>query len=246
MSTPSSRAGVLARTVERARRRFYNIGGPYLRCRLFEAFGSERYSWPGLHGLDRRLAELLPSRGGTFVEAGAHDGYTQSNTYYLERHRSWAGVLVEPVPELRRRCERRRSRSRVVGCALVGPRHGAQTVQMRFGDLMSVVGDDEQHARQGLSTAGREGYAFEAPACTLAAVLDDAGVEDVDLLVLDVEGHELPVLEGLDLDRHAPAYVLVEALDLDSERPAIDDALGPRYELVEALTHCDLLYRRRS
>ena len=121
--------------IQRARRAFYNAGGPYLRARLFERLGSERFSRPALFDLDARLEALLPPGPGIFVEAGAHDGYTQSNTYFLERRRGWSGVLVEAVPELAERARRRRPRSRVVQAALVGP--GAPpTVPIRFGDLM--------------------------------------------------------------------------------------------------------------
>src|SRR3954469_21340764 len=112
---------LLGRALTAARRAFYNLDGPWLRCRLFEALGSRRYSWPALNDLDRSLQRLLPDRPGTFMEAGAHDGYTQSNTYYLERFRGWHGVLVEAVPELHAKAARRRRRSRVVQAALVGP-----------------------------------------------------------------------------------------------------------------------------
>lgn len=102
------------RLLFRARRAFYDAGGPYWRNRLFAALGSQRYAWPALLNLDRRLAELVDPGPGTFVEAGAHDGFTQSNTYWLERHGGWSGLLVEPVPSLARRAARRRPRSRVV------------------------------------------------------------------------------------------------------------------------------------
>ena len=36
---------------------------------------------------------------GFFVEAGASNGETFSNTLYLERFRNWTGLLVEPSPE---------------------------------------------------------------------------------------------------------------------------------------------------
>jgi hypothetical protein len=111
----------MTRLVERARRTFYNLNGPWLRRGAFEALGSQRYSHPALHGMDARLEELLPEDGGTFVEAGAHDGFTQSNTYYFERFRGWRGVLVEAVPELHAKARRRRRRSVVVRAALVAP-----------------------------------------------------------------------------------------------------------------------------
>jgi FkbM family methyltransferase len=228
------------------RRRFYNIGGPWYRCRLFEAFGSQRYSAPALFGMDRRLAELMPWTGGTFVEAGAHDGYTQSNTYYLERHLGWSGALVEAIPELQARARRRRPRSKVVGCALVGPGFARDTAEVRFGDLMSTVGGDGSHAAGGLAVTGRRGYSIEVPARTLESVLSETGMEAIDLLVLDVEGHELDVLAGLDLERHAPRYMLIEALDRAAQQPAIELALAQSYDFAEALSEYDLLYRRRG
>lgn len=237
--------GVVASAVEVLRRRFYNSGGPWYRCRIFEAFGSERYSRPALFGMDQQLAELMPWRGGTFVEAGAHDGYTQSNTYYLERYCGWSGLLVEPIPELRRRCERRRSHSRVIDCALVGPDFGADTATMQFGDLTSVIGRDATYAARGLAVAGRQAYTVEVPARTLSSLLGETGMSAPDLIVLDLEGHELDVLAGLDRERHSPRYLLVEALDREALQSALDEVLAPHYERIGALSEYDLLYRRR-
>jgi FkbM family methyltransferase len=229
-----------------ARRVFYNLGGPWYRCRTFEALGSQRYSRPAMFGMDGRLAELMPWEGGVFVEAGAHNGYTQSNTYYLERFRGWSGVLIEPIPELRALCGRRRPRSQVVGCALVGPQLKADSVEIQFGDLMSTVGSGERHAAGGLSVAGRRAYSVEVPARTLSAVLDDARLTKIDLLVLDLEGGELDAIAGLDFARHTPRYLLVEALDRIEQQAALDAALAPHYDFAETLSDYDLLYRRRG
>jgi FkbM family methyltransferase len=228
-----------------ARRAFYNLGGPWHRCRLFETFGSERYSQPAMFGMDRRLAELMPWHDGVFVEAGAHDGYTQSNTYYLERHRGWTGLLIEPIPELRAHCVRRRPRSCVMGVALVNPTAAAGTVTMRFGDLMSTM-DDGRHAGRGLEVTGRHAYSVDVPARTLSESFAAAGLTKVDLLVLDVEGHEHDVLAGLDLEGLAPRYILVEMLDRAVQQLEIDELLERRYEPLEALSDYDVLYERRK
>jgi len=229
----------------RARRAFYNADGPWYRRGLFEAVGSRRYSRPALHGMDRRLEALVGKDGGVFLEAGAHDGYTQSNTYYLERFRGWSGVLVEAVPELHAKASRRRRRSQVVQCALVAPEHAGGTVSISFGDLMSKVGDGGEHSAAGLITAGREAYAVDVPARTLTDVLDAAGVDRLDLMVLDLEGHELDALRGMDFDRHPVEHLLVEMLDLERQRPAFDALLGGHFDFAGTLSKDDALYSWR-
>src|SRR3954451_1905594 len=98
------------------------------RRRVCERLGSDRSSRPSPDSIDEQLAGHLPERGGVFVEAGAYDGFTQSNTYWLERFRGWSGVLVEAIPELAEQAKRNRPRSRVVQCALVSDDFTGETV----------------------------------------------------------------------------------------------------------------------
>lgn len=220
---------------------------------LCETLGIARYSYLGLHGLDRKLERHLDFDGGVFVEAGANDGVTQSNTYYFEKIRGWTGLLVEPVPALATACRRNR-RARVVEAALVDTAAPDATVELHFAGLMSTVtgalGDEAATARhvaagmavQQLSATHR----LTVPARTLSALLDEAGLtRPVDLLCLDVEGGEPGALRGLDFDRHAPRCICVETRD----PVTIAAVLEPRYRLTEVLTnlgtHRDLLYTLR-
>jgi FkbM family methyltransferase len=231
--------------VAAARRAFYNADGPWIRRGLFEAVGSRRYSRPALHGMDRALEDLLPPHPGVFVEAGAHDGYTQSNTYYLERYLGWHGLLVEAVPELCEKARRRRPRSVVERAALVGPDQDGADLVVHFGDLSSTLGAAD-HARGGLDNAGLSAYDATVRGRTLSGLLDQSGLGRPDLIVLDVEGHELAALNGLDLDRHAPALLAVEMLEMDRQRPQFDALLASHFEFDTRLSEWDALYRRRT
>ena len=67
-------------------------------------------SWTGLNGLDRRLlAVIKPKLGGYYVELGANDGLSQSNTYKLQKAYGWNGLLIEPSPAKFSECVRNRS-----------------------------------------------------------------------------------------------------------------------------------------
>jgi FkbM family methyltransferase len=203
--------------------------------------------------MDAKLARHLDFDWGFFVEAGANDGYDQSNTYWLERGRGWRGVLVEPMAELSREAARERPGSRVFTCALVAEDHPGATVTLRYGGLMTTVAgfrESEQSDREWVADAHRlvqeePEHEFTVPARTLSSVLDEARAPEIDLLSLDVEGFEPQVLAGLDLDRHAPRFMLVEIRDMETGRPAIEAVLGDRYEPVEALSPYDMLYARR-
>lgn len=101
------------------------------------------------------------------------------------------------------------------------------------------------HAEHGAALYEAQSFDLDVPTSTLSAVLDRAGVRHIDLLSLDVEGHETDVLKGLDFDRHAPRYILIEILDEQSGKAPVYDLLEPRYELVEQLSVRDHLFRLR-
>jgi FkbM family methyltransferase len=214
-----------------------------------EARGDFSRSYPALSDLDRQLEALFDRDGGFFVEAGGNDGIFQSNTYALERKRRWRGILVEPEPELARACALARPGSTTVRAALVAADFREPEVTLRFGGSMTLVvgarADDEAwvasaHAR------GQEAPAheFTAPARTLSSILDEAGAPEVDLLSLDIEGYEAQALAGLDFDRHAPRFILVEMRDPTTDGDPIEAVLGDRYQRFRALSDFDILYAR--
>jgi FkbM family methyltransferase len=216
--------------------------------RLFERAGSARLSRPALHGMDMKLDELFDRDGGSFLEAGGFDGYTQSNTYYLERFRGWRGILVEPMPELAAEARLNRPRARVVQCALVGDGYDGDAIEMEFGDLMTTVQGvhEDGWAAQGVALGWRDRRTERVPARTLSQILDAAGLQEVDLLSLDVEGYEAQALSGLDFERHAPKWILVEMHDLAAGRAKIGPLLGERYVEHVQMSPVDVLYRRRD
>jgi len=202
---------------------------------------------PSLHGLSQKLLKYLDFDNGVFVEVGGNDGYTQSNTYFYAKTRGWKGVLVEPIPNLCEKCKKRRPESSVFGCALVSSEFSDATVKIRYANLMSTVegalGESEashlSDAEQFLDQ-GENQYTVEVPARTLESVLDEAGYSEIDFLSLDVEGFEVEVLDGLNLGKYSPSYILIEVRDLEG----IERALGGRYKMIEKMSHHDYLFKR--
>jgi FkbM family methyltransferase len=223
------------------------------RRKVFEVFGSARYSRVGLEGLDRKLERHLDFDGGFFVEAGAFDGVDQSNTYYLERFRGWRGLLVEAIPALAARCRRNRPRAIVEQVALAAGAQPGETMEMHYAGLMSVAAEAAmgreavaEHVRRGVEVQGLgASYAVRVPVATLTELLARHRPEgEIDLLSLDVEGMEAQALRGLDLARFAPRFICVEV----RERQEIESLLSARYRIREVLadlgSRCDVLFER--
>jgi len=225
-------------------------------------------SRPARYDLDRILDEHLGQAGGFFIEAGAYDGYFQSNTYSLERMSNWSGVLVEPVPWLAAEAAKERPRATVFNCALVPDDFADETVAIQYAGAMTVVdgargGDaDREWAADAWDGSGSDDWQLAArafhdakdgsptelrvPARTLTSILDEIRAPPIDFMSLDVEGFEGQVLRGLDLERFAPRYILVEVAEEAERRADVDAALGDRYEDLGAITIDDRLYRLRS
>lgn len=216
--------------------------------KISESFGNPTFSRPALNNLDRKLEKYLNFKNGFFIEAGANDGYNQSNTYYLEKFLGWRGILVEAIPSLSEKCKSTRSHSSVYNYALVSQEFNDSFVEMHYANLMSVVEgalkdseSQEKHLVSGLKCQNiAESYTVKVPAIALETILNEIPkLPKIDFLSLDVEGYELDVLMGLNLEKYKPQHILVEARFFDE----VHSFLTPLYDLVEQLSYHDFLYR---
>ncbi len=203
---------------------------------------------PSLNQIEKQFANYIDWDNGFFIEAGAHDGYSQSNTYYLEKKRGWRGLLIEGIPSLAKKCAKRRKHSTVINCALVSDDYPSDTVTMHFAGLMSLTEGSMKtreaqfkHIKQGLKVQHlTRSYSLSVKAKTLCAILDNINnLPDIDFLSLDLEGGELDALKGLNLSKYRPKLLLIEARYFDE----IDTYLRQHnYKMLKQVSHHDYLY----
>jgi FkbM family methyltransferase len=190
-------------------------------------------------GEDALLDEFFQFKpSGYFVDVGAFDGVHLSNSYAFERQ-GWSGLCVEAAPAYFELCKKNRPRSRCVNFACVG---AADRVDVEFhfepGGLFSGVSVDEAHVsdvhtRNQVPFKGFE--IIRVPSATLDSLLGDS-VAEIDFVSIDVEGSELDVLAGFDLERYKPRVLLIEA-NTAEERKALDIHLAPRgYRYARSIT----------
>jgi len=152
--------------------------------------------------IDQLLDEIFESKeNGFFIELGAHDGLTQSNTAFFEFHRGWKGVLIEPSQSAFKLCVESRPNSFCFNKACVSNTFSDEYVEGDFnGKLMSSV--------NGMRINNCE--LMKVQASTLEAILDSIKPPSIDFLSIDTEGYEYEVLCGLNLRKYRPTYILIE------------------------------------
>lgn len=145
--------------------------------------------------------KILGSSQGTFVEVGAFDGVTDSNTYLLEKAFSWNGLLIEPVPESAGSARLRRT-SLVLNAAI--------SIASR-GELPIMLGRDLRRSKAGRMRFldDRNKRRLFVPSLSLDDAVSLAGLSEISYLSIDVEGQELQVLQGFSF-RPRPMLISVE------------------------------------
>tara|TARA_B100000941_G_scaffold276408_1_gene239033 strand:- start:78 stop:776 length:699 start_codon:yes stop_codon:yes gene_type:complete len=168
--------------------------------------------------LDLKLKKYLNFSGGFFIELGAHDGITQSNTFYYEKKYNWKGILIEPVPKLFNYCKKYRSNKNLYFCnACVSFDFNKDKVKLIYSNLMTtavdLTSDDyrKKHlADPELNFFEKNNY-FYANARTLNSILKESKAPNIiDFFSLDVEGAEFDVLNGIDFSIYNFKYIIIE------------------------------------
>lgn len=152
------------------------------------------------------------NKKGFFIEIGAFDGESFSNTSCLADF-GWKGIYIEPVEKFYKKCAERHKNNdvKVINAAI-----GSETkvVDIYVGEALSSLDKKLVDAYNQISWS--KGISFSLQKCqqiTLESVLTEFSLNDIDLLVVDVEGKELEVFKSFDLDKYRPKMIICEIED---------------------------------
>lgn len=208
-----------------------------------------------LHELDKKLLKYLNYEKGFFIECGANDGVSQSNTLLLEQKLNWSGLLIEPGLDNFNKCKHIRPKCIVENYALVSSEYTESTIEGNFnnpshnGLMNSINGYPSYFNEEMIFWANKfrqENTSFPAKVqcATLQYLLDKHGINKVDFFSLDVEGYEIEVLKGLDFTKIRPSYILIETTTHEYYREIVTNyMLSKNYKKIEEISINDILYK---
>jgi FkbM family methyltransferase len=212
-------------------------------------FHGKRISFESQHGEDVFLWKFFDRKTvGQCVEIGAFDGKACSNTYAFEML-GWKCILVEPDPEIVQRCRENRPGSKVIQAA-IGPGSASGSIvfhkvrsEASWAGMMSFTEADSTHVAK-CRKMGAKIEEISVPYRSLNDVLAD--VEGpIDFVTIDVEGYELEVLDGFDLQRFRPTVIVTECT-YDREDDLIGGYLTSRGYRRETTIGCNHFFVRMA
>lgn len=157
----------------------------------------------------------LPQSGapGTFIEIGANDGVTGSNTLLLESCFGWRGLLIEAAPPTFARLKRSGRTTTMLHSATCAQRGSVNfTTTDGFWSAFNMAVDqvDEQYLARWKKHADPR-RAVAVPCAPLGELMDREQLERVNFLSLDTQGSEAHVLATVD-----PARFDIVLVELES------------------------------
>ncbi len=178
--------------------------------------GNEK-RYQGQFGQDKHFNEnyFHDKKDGVFLDIGAHDGVSSSNSWFYEKELGWRGICVEPIPSVYNRLIESRDCICINGA--IAPEPGKVAFRKIEGRLETFSGIesnyDPKHVKRIKSEIKHFGGSYkliEVECFTVNDVLEKHGIYSVDYLSLDTEGGELEILQSIDFDRFYIYAISVE------------------------------------
>jgi FkbM family methyltransferase len=155
--------------------------------------------------------ELLQNPKLTFMQIGAFDGLGDDDLRELVVKHRLRGVLIEPQPVAFARLQRTYADQPQVTLlqAAIAERQGTRALYCHRGKASMVASFDRGHLRRhGLAA---EDIVTQEVAChTVESALRVAGLAQVDLVQIDAEGYDWPIIRSIDFSQMRPRILRFE------------------------------------
>lgn len=201
------------------------------------------------------FAEKMKREGKTpfFIQIGAMDGKTDDPIHNLVRAYGWHGLLVEPL-----RDHFERLQANYEGCkglvfenCAIADETGERTMYRIPTALAREKGLPRWALQAGSLHPDRNALGWDeirplvveekVPCLTLPDLLEKHRITDFQVLQMDAEGYDYPILKQLDLDRFQPKIINLEVVNMTDQEFGLCRKLLDQHHYLYSKTGYDLL-----
>lgn len=202
----------------------------------------------GLNNIDQKLLKYLDYKNGYFIELGANDGITQSNTLHYEIYKNWNGILIEPIKTKFIHCKAiRKKTNKFFNCACVSKDYKQKDIKLIYSNLRSITIDEnnfinpKEHVNKDDLNFYQKHNEFRVDVKSLNLILEESKAPHlIDFFSLDTEGYEMEILKGVNFDQYNFKYLLIESKKIENLKSYL---IQRNYRLIDKLSKQDYLFK---
>lgn len=164
---------------------------------------------------DKFVNQILRKRDGVFLDIGANDGVSLSNSYFFEKNLHWKGICIEPIDEIYQKLLSNRN------CICLNCGVWSQTTILQFyrakgysemlsGIIESFNNDHFIRLQKEIEEFGGDVEIVEINVRSLNEILKENNIYSIDFCSIDTEGSEFEILRALDFDKFQIKIIAVE------------------------------------
>lgn len=154
-------------------------------------------------------------KNGIYIELGAHNGITQSNTKFFEETLSWNGILIEAHPNIFDLLRINRPNNYLFNELVSNSKDELNYIYINGIELVGGVKESlsDMHFDKYYNNYPSQGNKIMKPK-SLTEIVHSTNITHIDFFSLDVEGHEYEIL--LSWDFSIPIdLILIETIGVD-------------------------------
>lgn len=154
-------------------------------------------------------------KNGFFLDLGAHDGISCSNTYFFEKERNWTGICVEPIPDVYKLLTENRKSINYNVCisdkdGIVNFRRVNGAPEMLSGILEFMPSEHIDRINHECSLYNGSFEDIKVESKNINSILMKHGNPKIDFLSIDTEGAEFSILKTIDFEKNQIEFLTVE------------------------------------
>lgn len=159
------------------------------------------------HGQDKYVVEQIfnSKKNGIFVDIGAFDGITISNTYFLEKELNWTGICIEPIEEVFNLLAKNRNCICIQGCVFNETGEKDFLKVKGYPEMLSGLLEtyDDRHLRRidvEISEKGGSKEVVKVKTYNFNDICKQNNITHIDYLSIDTEGSEENIIRSINFD----------------------------------------------
>jgi FkbM family methyltransferase len=186
-------------------------------------------------------------KDGFFIEIGANDGISLSNTYLLEKEYNWKGICCEPNPFVFQNLIVNRSKSICCPEAVYNSSDNYIIFKLKNNSLLSGISNHIIETKKFIFNQKTKNKLVQVKTISLLDLLNKYNCPSfIEYISIDTEGSELEIIRNFDFNKYTFGLIDIEHNYIEPKRTEIRNLLLSNGYIYIGENSWDDMYKHNS